>query len=243
MLAGAVLMRSNYLCFILLYLLMPAAWAGDAVLRLTTHDLPPYSFRDSAQQLRGIAVEVVVCALGRVGMPYDIQVLPWARAQKLVEVGGADGFFAGSRNAERDAYAIQSTIIAEQQWRWYLMADNPIDPLSAGFIKHGQVSSFIGANMLDWLGENGYRVAVPPRDTAGLLKMLRAGRVDAILANNLVMDKLILEQGLEGTLRSVLLQDKPLGVYFSKVFVARHPAFLQRFNTEVELCRSHNTGS
>ncbi|WP_341303632.1 transporter substrate-binding domain-containing protein [Pseudomonas sp. TMP25] len=237
-------MRYDHVWSLLLCLLMPVASADEGILRLTTHDLPPYSYRDPAdERLRGIAVEVVVCVLDRIGTPYDIQVLPWARAQKLVKSGGADGFFAGSRNEERDAFAVSSAVIAEQQWRWYLLTGNPTDPLSAGFRENGQVSSFIGANMLDWLGENGYRVAVPPRDTIGLLNMLRAGRIEAILANNLVMDKLISEQALEGTLRSVLQQNKPLGIYFSKKFIVGNPGFLQRFNNEVEPCRGFSEGT
>ena len=212
--------------------------AAGALLRLTTHELPPYSFREGTdQRLRGVAVEVVDCVLSRIGRPYEVQVLPWARAQKLVQNGEADGFFAASRNAEREAYGVQSAIIADQQWRWYLMAGNPSDPLAADFRDKATVGSFIGANMLDWLREKGYRVQASPPTTEALLKMLRAGRIDAILANNLVMEQLIREQGLEGRLRSVLQEDKPLGVYFSKTFLARNPGFLERFNEQVAACR------
>ena len=215
-----------------------AGHATGALLRLTTHELPPYSFREGTdQRLRGVAVEVVDCVLSRIGRPYEVQVLPWARAQKLVQNGEADGFFAASRNAEREAYGVQSAIIADQQWRWYLMAGNPSDPLAADFRDKATVGSFIGANMLDWLREKGYRVQASPPTTEALLKMLRAGRIDAILANNLVMEQLIREQGLEGRLRSVLQEDKPLGVYLSKTFLARNPGFLERFNEQVAACR------
>jgi ABC-type amino acid transport substrate-binding protein len=220
-----------------LYSLAPAALADTAVLKLTTHDLPPYSYRDADQRLQGLAVEVVECALTRMDMPYSIKVTAWARAQKLVEDCMADGFFAGSRNPERDAYAVKSAIIAEQQWRWYLLADNPSDPSTEGFRQQANVSSFIGANMLDWLVDNHYQVASPPKDTDGLLKMLQAKRVDAILANNLVMQRSLQQQGLENEIRSVLLKDKPLGVYFAKRFISAHPGFLERFNTHVGVCR------
>lgn len=215
-----------------------AAPRAEPLVRLTTHELPPYSYHEGPRQrLVGIAVEVVDCAMRGMGWRYEVQVLPWARAQKLVQSDEADGFFAASRNAEREGYAVQSAIIAEQQWRWYLQADNPADPLSSRFREEARVGSFVGANMLDWLRENGYRAVATPPTTEGLLKMLRAGRVDAILANNLVMERLIREQGLEGQLRSVLQEDKPLGVYFSKAFLARTPGFIERFNAQVGPCR------
>ncbi len=229
-----------WFCTLVLSLVLPAqAQTGVATVRLTTHELPPYSYRDTAQQrLSGIAVEVVDCVMRRMGQPYDVQVLPWARAQKLVQQGDADGFFAASRNSERDSYAEQTATIAPQQWRWYLLSSNAADPLSPEFRATALVGSFVGANMLDWLRERGYRAVATPPTTAGLLKMLRAGRVDAILANNLVMERLIREQGLDGQLRSVLQEDRPLGVYFSKAFLAGRPGFLERFNAQLGACRS-----
>lgn len=229
-----------WLCTLVLGLALPVlARTGESTVRLTTHELPPYSYRDTAQQrLAGIAVEVVDCVMRRMGQPYDVQVLPWARAQKLVQQGEADGFFAASRNSDRDGYAVQSAIIAPQQWRWYLLAGNAADPQSPDFRATAQVGSFVGANMLDWLREQGYRAVATPPTTEGLLKMLRAGRVDAILANNLVMERLIREQSLDGQLRSVLQEDRPLGVYFSKAFLAGRPGFLERFNAQLGACRS-----
>jgi polar amino acid transport system substrate-binding protein len=219
--------------------LATVAQAQVGTVFLTTHELAPYSYLDEHDQRpRGIAVAVVECVLTRMEVPYRIKVTAWARAQKLVQDGVADGFFAGSRNAERDAFAVQSATIADQQWRWYLLADNPVDPSTTRFRKRASVSSFIGANMLDWLIDNDYRVASPPRDTEGLLKMLQAKRVDAILANNKVMDNLLQQQGLDNSIRSVLLQDKPLGVYFSKTFLAKQPGFLDQFNSHVAACRA-----
>lgn len=230
-------MPPNKMLIAALFSLAPAALADTAVLKLTTHELPPYSYRDADQRLRGLAVEVVECALTRMAVPYSIKVTAWARAQKLVKDGMADGFFAGSRNAERDAYAVQSAIIAEQQWRWYLLADNPGDPSTEGFRQQAKVSSFIGANMLDWLKDNHYRVVPPPKDNDGLLKMLQAKRLDAILANHLVMQQRMQQQGLENKIRSSVLKDKPLAVYFAKSFTNAHPDFLERFNQHVSACR------
>ncbi len=213
------------------------AW-GEPTVRLTTHDLPPYgSYRGADHRFGGIAVDVVDCVMRKLDRAYRLQVVPWARAQKLVPRGEADGFLAASRNAERDRYATSSVLIAEQEWRWYLMASNPADPRSESFRRTATVGSFIGANMLDWLRENGYRVEAKPGTTEQLLVMLTKGRVDAILANHLVMAELAKKHSLESQLRSVLQENRPLGVYFSKVFLEKNPGFLARFDQQVPRCR------
>ena len=214
------------------------AMAAEPALRLTTHDLPPYgSYAGPDNRFDGIAVRVVDCALRRVGRSYELEVLPWARAQKTVQAGGADGFFAASQNAERDSYAEMSAIIAEQEWRWYLLAENPMDPKAPEFRQRATVGSFVGGNMLDWLKRNGYRVEASPANTDQLLSMLQNGRIDAVLANNLVMEELLKKRNSQGQLRSVLQENKPLGVYFSKEFLAKSPGFLSAFNRQVPACR------
>ena len=212
--------------------------AAEQVVRLSTHDLPPYgSFTATEKRFEGIAVSVVDCAMRRAGRSYELMVLPWARAQRTVENGEADGFFAASKNAQRDGYAVMSAIIADQEWRWYLRSDNPADPTSSSFTQQARVGSFIGGNMLDWLDSKGYKVVASPVNTEQLLMMLMARRIDAILANNLVMSELIEKQSLRGQLRSIHQESKPLGVYFSNRFLHKNPDFLLKFNQAVPDCR------
>jgi len=87
--------------------------------------------------------------------------------------------------------------------------------------------------MLDWLKENGYNVKAEPPDTEALFKMLLYKRVDAILANNFVAEEIIKKENLAGRLKSAIQQDQPLGVYFSKAFLAKNPGFLDEFNAGV----------
>lgn len=208
-----------------------------APVRLTTHDLPPYGYFENGQ-LTGTAVHVVSCVMDRVKRPFQIDVLPWKRAQALVQVGQADGFFAASRNPQRDGYARISITIAEQNWTWFLLKENPHDPDKPDFQDKAVVSSFLGANMQKWLRENGYNLDhSPPSDSRLLLRMLLGGRLDAALANDQVMHALVKKRGVGERIREVLNRSKPLGIYFSKAFLAVNPGFLARFNAEVSDCR------
>lgn len=203
---------------------------------LTTHELPPYSFSGDPRT-GGIAVDAVRCALKALQVDAEIRFEPWARAQSSARAGQADGFFAASRSPDRDAWAMLSVSIAPQQWRWYLLKNSPLDPQDPKFRETATVSSYVGANMQDWLKENHYRLGSAPINTEHLLLMLVAGRLDAVLANHLVMDKLLVKHDRGREVRSVLQLDKPLGVYFTKDFTARWPDFIEAFNRAAVGCR------
>jgi ABC-type amino acid transport substrate-binding protein len=223
--------------FALVVLLIGISAVAEAQLRLGTQELPPYSFTNEQGEADGLAVNVVRCALDAAQVPYEIGVWPWARVQLMVQHNDLDGFFAASFAKEREIYAVLSEIIAPQQWRWYLLKDSTLDPASPEFKAQARVSAYIGTNMLNWMLEQGYNVQTAPARQEQLLEMLKRDRIDAVLANNLVMDKILRESGQQDAVRSVLQQDKPLGVYFSKVYLKDHPDLLERFNAQVPACR------
>ncbi len=212
--------------------------AQDTII-LTTHELEPYSYYNEKREFVGLAVEVVRCVMDSLKQPYKINVVPWKRAQFLVQKNAAAGFFAGSQNKFRDSYAVMSAIIAEQKWTWYLLKKSKFSPEDENFKSQALVSSFNGANMQKWLIENGYKtIGDLPRNTEVLLRMLEYERVDAVLVNDQVMATLLKKYGLEKEVKSFVNRDKPLGVYFSKHFLASHEGFVQRFNKNVKGCRA-----
>ena len=211
---------------------------------LTTHNLYPYgSYPAGAEEqliadetFKGVAVDRVRCVLDKMAIPLEIQVVPWRRAQFLVEQGMVDGFFAASQNDFRDEFADKTATIADQKWNWYLLKENPLSPLDPSFKEKARVGGFVGANMLKWMKEQNYNVTATPRDTEGLLKLLLARRVDAVMANNYVMQAMLQKYGVEDQVKSYLNLDKPLFVYFSKDFLKSRPMFIETFNGLVPEC-------
>lgn len=210
---------------------------------LTSHNLPPYgSFAQDKALLTdadftGIAIEPVRCALKALEIDLDITITPWKRAQNMVMNASADGFFAASQNTQRDSYAVLSGTIAEQKWQWFYLKDSGINPRSPKFKQRAHIGAFVGSNMLRWLEENDYPVKSRPQNTHQLLKMLLAGRIDAFLANDQVMNELLaIENNPEKIARQTQI-DKPLGVYFRKSLISNFPTFLPAFNRAVAQCR------
>jgi polar amino acid transport system substrate-binding protein len=211
---------------------------------LTTHNLYPYgSYPPGEKEMmvaddtfKGVAVDRVRCVFKKMDTPLEIQVVPWRRAQFLVKSGDADGFFAASQNDSRDEFAEKTMTIADQKWNWYIHKENPLSPRDPSFKEKASVGGFVGANMLKWMQEKEYNVAATPNDTEGLLKLLLARRVDAVMANNYVMKALLQKYVVEDQVKIYLNMDKPLFVYFSKEFLKSRPIFIERFNNLLPEC-------
>lgn len=204
----------------------------DQVL-LATHERCPYGFYDAEGRFDGTAVRVVRYAFKRMDLPLCIVVVPWKRAQLMTWSGQADGFFAASRNDEREERGVLSAVIADQKWNWYLLQESPLDPLAPGFRDTARVAAFQGANMLHWLQDNQYNVVAHPGNTGLLLDMLLDRRIGAALASDQAMERLLEERGLQGRIRTVFFQNRPLSVCFSREFAEANPGLIRLFNAYV----------
>ncbi|WP_420411303.1 transporter substrate-binding domain-containing protein [Roseibium sp.] len=122
-------------------------YADERPVVLTTHNLSPYGSYQEDGRFDGIAVRVVACVFEKMNRPLEIRVMPWKRAQLEVQSGSADGFFAASRNHDRDTMGVASAVIARQTWTWYLLKTKIGSPRDPGSKSDFLVSSFLGANM------------------------------------------------------------------------------------------------
>ncbi|MBE9609714.1 substrate-binding periplasmic protein [Chitinilyticum piscinae] len=235
-------MRTILLSFSLLY--MAQALAEHPTIRLMTQQQAPYNMEDERGRQSGLALDAVRCAMQRMGRTVQFQFVPWVRAQNTVKAGQADGFFPASQNSERDSYATISATVAPQQWRWYLLSSSQADPLDADFRSHYKVGAYLGSNMMQWLKQSGYMIYAAPYNHEQLLRMLLAGRVEAVLASDLAMQEAIQKSGAENRIRSTLQQDKPMGLYFSHQFLAHESSdFLPAFNRELASCRKPSSAA
>jgi len=216
-----------------------------ATITLSTHNLCPYGcFNDSEYtgeantiNFRGVAVDVVRCSLDKMKIHLKLKVLPWKRAESAVKTGTVDGFFAASSNPVRDSFAVMSAIISEQKWQWFLLNKSDLDPRQTDFKEKATVAGFIGSNMLYWLKQNNFNVVSETINTEGLYDILIRERADAVIANNYVMAAILARNAANGRVKVVTIKDKPLGVYFSNVYIEEHPLFLEEFNQHVASCR------
>jgi len=203
---------------------------------LSTHELYPYGLSQPDGSFKGKAADVVFCSLTNMGIELELNIRPWKRAQFEVQKGVSDGFFAGSQNYERDTYAQKSIVISDQKWVWYLLKDSSWDTNSNYFKENAIVSSFLGANMQDWLVSNNYKIALTPLTTEHIVGRVLRGGLDAGLANNYVMEEVLNKMGAQHKIRTKVLKNKPLYVYFGHKFISANPSFLSLFNQHAKAC-------
>ncbi|MDW6094840.1 transporter substrate-binding domain-containing protein [Vibrio rhizosphaerae] len=220
---------SNAVVCILSLIFCAKLYAAEKIL-LTTQIWPPYQvYHDNI--LDGPAVTVVKNILEKMEVPYEINVYPWERAQFMVKVGAAQGFFLASKNNKRDAYATFSEVIFPQKWNWYLLRGNPLNPTDESFKDKSCILVRFGSNMQYWLQANHYKAVGSFKNTDALVKALLAKRCDAILANELAINNYLEEHGLSSDIFEIYPNmDKPLGVYWSNQYLTENPDFLDKFN-------------
>lgn len=74
---------------------------ADNSIVFTTEDYPPYNFRENGVD-KGVGYEQVVLMMKDIGIPYSIEMMPWARAFALAENEQMTCVFSTAHIPERD---------------------------------------------------------------------------------------------------------------------------------------------
>ncbi|WP_261856986.1 transporter substrate-binding domain-containing protein [Photobacterium sanguinicancri] len=205
-------------------------------LLLATQEWRPYQYQERGE-MKGPGITHLKCVMKVLKQPYQITMTDWDRAQILIEVGEQHGFFLASKNGIRDKYADYSSPVMQQTWSWFSLSDS-IDTKNPMFKKEVMVTALFGSNKWFWLQAQGYRVEKKPRRPTALLELLLSGEVGAVLANDFVMEEAIKKLGVSHrAITTTKVNDKPLGVYFSKKFTKQYPRFIKEFNQAVKQCK------
>lgn len=204
--------------------LLLAAPAGLAQARLTvTGDFafPPYSFLRGDKPV-GIDVEIMQELGRRTGLAFDIQLAPFKRVIESVREGTVDAGMAVLRNAEREGFAIYTGVLHNSTYSLFVpkgsaMSFDGLESLRGKRI--GKVRGFFISEAFDVEAAAG-RITVSETASAEQgLRMLLAGRVDAISGQSVVTRYLAREAGLAEQLQALpqaLAPDRPAFLVLSR---------------------------
>ncbi|MQP63737.1 hypothetical protein GE253_00100 [Niveispirillum sp. SYP-B3756] len=216
---------------------IPQASASE-VLQFLTNIAPPYQEMVEGA-LDGSSMRTVSCVMRRLNQRYEVDLAPWLRAREQVRLGAAQGLFSVAPDFADLANGRLSLPLALERWVWVTMRG----PKPARFTleKDRHVAAVLGSNQLKWLAGQGADATGAARTAVQLLRMLAAGRVDAVLVDEAELHVAWKEAGVDPTSLALTFERyMPLGVYFSNSFLAAHPGFLDRFNQEIAACPSSN---
>ncbi|TQF00098.1 MAG: amino acid ABC transporter substrate-binding protein [Spiribacter salinus] len=209
---------------------------SSPVLRLATQDLPPYQMIEG-DEMTGVAVDRVRCALDAMNVPYELHMTVWADAQLGTQTGRFDGFFVGSANSARANYAVPSAPVVSEDLAWYLPLNSDIDPNDASDALSARYSAKFATSKWQFLHRNGYNVVMRPRDAESLLNMLIVGDIDVALEYELIFAHFMEERDLsEDQFQKIPFRRQDMSVHFAKPYTEANPLFLKKFDNQMQRC-------
>lgn len=182
---------------------------------------PPYSYLQDNKP-SGIDVEIMQELSQRTGLAFDIQLVPFKRLIENLKVGATDLGMAVLRNPEREAFALYSGVLHNST---YVLFTNRGREFRFESLEHlrgksiGRVRGFFISEAFDAEVAAG-RITVSDSAAAEQsIKMLQAGRVDAISGQSVVTRYLAREMGLVDKLVALpqaLTPDRPAYLVVSR---------------------------
>lgn len=233
-LCGRWLLGRWRIAWVLLFVTSMGSSAWAEVMKMLVPEYLPYTGTVDGKA-GGFGVEKVREVFRRAGLEMQVQVVPnYARCVSEVRAGAADGFFLGSRNRERDAVAVMTDAIMINNWIWLLPKGTTRKPADADFVRTASVGVMLNTNPHAWLRDNGYLVGGTTKNAASLLNMLDAGRLDAVLVPELVIQNALQTSGKRlDDYQSHTHSRQPFGIYISKQFIRQNPGVVDQINDAI----------
>lgn len=210
-------------------LLSPLVLANEQPpLKLDTTVAAPYQVLVNGE-LSGLSVSILSCVLKTMDAPYEIRLLPWARAVEDLRAQHTDGIFTAMPASALEHKAQMSAPFALEKWYWFSRSGaNPEKAVIGGIRSSNQVT---------WLKQQGVTVDVEVNSMEQLVRLLLNGRVDRVLADERIMDEQLRDlRSNDVQLERQFSRYMPLGIYFSRRFLDERPGFLTDFNRHMSPC-------
>ncbi|HEX2012122.1 MAG TPA: transporter substrate-binding domain-containing protein [Roseateles sp.] len=223
-----------------LAVLAGAGAASACEMTVRWNEDPPFSYRGPEGEILGLNIDIMRATLARLGCQAKMVELPWARALAELAAGRLDILPGTLRLPERESYALFSApgpqsgnrlfLSKAAQARWQV--GRLADLRGTGFRLGLQLGVAYGPEFSALEQED-------PRFAAGLQRvatrhslwrMLAAGRLDGVLANDWTGPAEIRQLGLAGQIQAsgVLIAHSNASVAFSRKTVT--PDFVARFD-------------
>ena len=177
------------------FCLAPPAGATDPV-KLACTSFPPFKIQDETGQRLGIDVDVARMALEVAGYKAEFSFYPWKRTVRMAEQGEVDGLCGCSYLPAREAAFVfsdilgihsQGVFLAHQAERKQIASLDDLAGLAVGAVRgYAVIQDLKGLNI----------EVFEVNDDHQLLRMLMAGRVDAVYTYR---DILLYNYALSGT--------------------------------------------
>ncbi|MFC3459757.1 substrate-binding periplasmic protein [Massilia haematophila] len=157
------------------------AGSRDVALYITAEPAAPSSMLDERGQVVGIATDKVRAALGRAGVGYTIELLPWKRAYAAARRRADACVYSTTRTPEREALFKWVGPLDTAQWLLMARADRHIALRNLEDARPYRIGTYNGDARDHYLRSRGFTVDAAPHDLLNPRKLL-LGRIDLWVA-------------------------------------------------------------
>jgi len=202
-------------------------WVDDS-------DYPPLIYRKPDGKPAGIFYQIMKEAFQRMGIPLQVETYPWARAQKIIAEGKADGIIT-ILTKPRKQFLVGSVPILRVSEHIFVNKNHPrvkeiMAIRSLKEIRPFRVVETIGSGWTEEELKGSEIIWVPTMDNA--FKMLIKGRADIFIANGFVgaafLQKKIKDKGAvsEGY-KSIITNPYPLRTISFRLFIRKDSPYVK----------------
>ncbi|SCA58291.1 exported hypothetical protein [Candidatus Terasakiella magnetica] len=196
--------------------------------------------RQPVSHISDLAQEKIECSLKKMEQPYEIIMVPWKRAQQGTQYNKYHGFFVATQTKARDAYAVRSHGVLSNNWLFIQKNKTPT-PNDQNEFWSQSFTANIGTAKLRWLKSHqddgkikGRIIEAPTME--GAMYHLITGHSQVLVENQINYDRLVKKNKAAETFTTYIAREVSQGVYFSKAFLAKNTAFLDKFNSALKQC-------
>jgi polar amino acid transport system substrate-binding protein len=204
---------------ILLFVLIAALPVKGAEIQVVAAELAPHAGLLLPQH--GWVPRVLTLALKDRGFEPLIQFMPFPRALSWAQQGQVEAIAPLYKSAARAEYLLFSEPLGFSQTALFYQSKKPINFKGLDDLKGLKVAVMRGARVSDDFDDNGDLVRVEVTSYEQQVRMLMAGRVDAIVGEEFVVREMLRRQYSPGA-RGIVQAEQPLAVQAMYVGVAKN---------------------
>ncbi|HXV30908.1 MAG TPA: transporter substrate-binding domain-containing protein [Sinorhizobium sp.] len=167
---------------ILAFFLSLSSAAHAETIQFLTEEYPPYNF-STDKGASGASVDQVTLIMKAIGLPYEIEVLPWARAFALAESQPFHCVFTTGHDAERNKKFKWIEPLLVDHMIMVRSKDSDVAPRSLEEAKQFVVGTQREDFSATYLKEHGFQRIDYAANLDSTLKKLLAGRVDLLMTS------------------------------------------------------------
>ena len=168
--------------------------------RVLINDAPPYRIVGAANgmpQYSGIYIDILRQVAAETGLQLEFRELPFARAFRVMQEGGADIMLGPNRSVERETYLRYLEPPLPQEPKIFLQVRTAAPIKRYEDLRGRQIAILRGASYFDRFDADPDLVRVPVDDYTAALRLTTVGRVDATIMPELQALWLLRQTGFQ----------------------------------------------